>query len=169
MPSRSSPEDGAPAPCRWAPCGASRYQYAPTPLLILVVIALNYIPAVLFTLDRGSDGGRTTLVVIFHIFLGLTIWAWCFTCFVDPGVPPETWQRQMAARAAKGEPVQVCRRSGLYKPPRSHFDSVTQRLTLNMDHFCPWVRIRPCAPPPSTLRVLGPHLDPTQMRQILLS
>ena len=31
------------------------------------------------------------------------------------------------------------RRSGLYKPPRSHFDSVTERLTLNMDHFCPWV------------------------------
>ena len=25
------------------------------------------------------------------------------------------------------------------EPPRSHFDSVTQRLTLNMDHFCPWV------------------------------
>eukprot|EP00966_Prymnesium_polylepis_P064774 1502520-Prymnesium_polylepis.1 len=49
----------------------------------------------------------------------------------------------MAAQAAAGEPVQVCRRSGLYKPPRSHFDSVTQRLTLNMDHFCPWVSRQP--------------------------
>jgi len=27
----------------------------------------------------------------------------------------------------------------MYKPPRSHFDSITQRLVLNMDHFCPWV------------------------------
>lgn len=25
------------------------------------------------------------------------------------------------------------------EPPRSHYDSVTERLTLNMDHFCPWV------------------------------
>ena len=27
----------------------------------------------------------------------------------------------------------------MYKPERSHFDSITQRLVLNMDHFCPWV------------------------------
>jgi len=93
----------------------------------------------MFTLSQGIDAGKVLLVILFHIFLALTVVSWIYTCAVDPGVPPETWQQQMAAQAAAGEAVQVCRRSGLYKPPRAHFDSVTERLTLNMDHFCPWV------------------------------
>ena len=32
-----------------------------------------------------------------------------------------------------------CDRTGLPKPPRSHFDHVTKSLVLNMDHFCPWM------------------------------
>jgi hypothetical protein len=35
-----------------------------------------------------------------------------------------------------------CPRSKRLKPPRAHFDSVTQQLVLNMDHYC--VRHRPC-------------------------
>ena len=31
-----------------------------------------------------------------------------------------------------------CNHSGLPKPPRSHYDSVTKSLVLNMDHYCPW-------------------------------
>ena len=31
-----------------------------------------------------------------------------------------------------------CNHSGLPKPPRSHYDSVTKCLVLNMDHYCPW-------------------------------
>lgn len=27
----------------------------------------------------------------------------------------------------------------MYKPPRSHYDSVSGKLVLNLDHFCPWV------------------------------
>ena len=30
-----------------------------------------------------------------------------------------------------------CERSGLPKPPRSHYDHVTKGLVLNMDHYCP--------------------------------
>uniref|UniRef100_A0A7S2NA50 Palmitoyltransferase n=1 Tax=Haptolina brevifila TaxID=156173 RepID=A0A7S2NA50_9EUKA len=67
------------------------------------------------------------------------ITSWLMVICTDPGTPPEEWQRQMTAAVARGESVPICRRSGLYKPPRSHFDSVTERLTLNMDHFCPWV------------------------------
>jgi hypothetical protein len=29
-----------------------------------------------------------------------------------------------------------CRRSGKLKPPRAHFDGVTNQLVLNMDHYC---------------------------------
>ena len=32
-----------------------------------------------------------------------------------------------------------CRRSNLFRPLRSHYCSVTRRVVLNMDHFCPWV------------------------------
>jgi hypothetical protein len=42
-------------------------------------------------------------------------------------------------RGQQNPPFPVCRRSGQFKPPRSHYDSVTSRLVLNMDHFCPWV------------------------------
>ena len=32
-----------------------------------------------------------------------------------------------------------CTRSARYRPLRSHFCSITRRVVLNMDHFCPWV------------------------------
>mmetsp|Transcript_11892 Transcript_11892/g.22273 ORF Transcript_11892/g.22273 Transcript_11892/m.22273 type:complete len:617 (+) Transcript_11892:204-2054(+) len=32
-----------------------------------------------------------------------------------------------------------CERTQLPKPPRSHYDHVTQSLVLNMDHYCPWM------------------------------
>mmetsp|Transcript_2477 Transcript_2477/g.3568 ORF Transcript_2477/g.3568 Transcript_2477/m.3568 type:complete len:388 (+) Transcript_2477:72-1235(+) len=33
----------------------------------------------------------------------------------------------------------VCGRSKVIKPPRSHFDAVSGKIVLNMDHFCPWM------------------------------
>eukprot|EP00750_Incisomonas_marina_P032509 INCI9200.6.p1 GENE.INCI9200.6~~INCI9200.6.p1 ORF type:complete len:344 (-),score=28.62 INCI9200.6:450-1481(-) len=33
----------------------------------------------------------------------------------------------------------VCRETNKPKPPRSHFDNVTNKLVLNMDHYCPWM------------------------------
>lgn len=32
-----------------------------------------------------------------------------------------------------------CRYSSQPKPPRSHYDHITQCLVLNMDHYCPWM------------------------------
>jgi palmitoyltransferase len=32
-----------------------------------------------------------------------------------------------------------CSMSHQPKPPRSHYDHVTQRLVLNLDHYCPWM------------------------------
>ena len=130
----------APAPCRWTPCSPARWGSSPTPLLIALVVALNYFPVVLFSLDMHGSGAVAGAVV-FHVFAALMWTAWAHTCFVDPGTPSDGWQREAAAAAAAeaGQVMPVCRRSGLHKPPRSHFDSVTRRLTLNMDHFCPWV------------------------------
>ena len=175
-------EDGQPDACRCAPCSCNRASSAPTPLLVVAIVALNYIPNAAWPVDekcwslvrvgrwRGGAPGHVPLrlphdspsatalqviwslelndrsagcvfaILLFHVLLSLLVLAWAHTCFTDPGVPPERWQRRMAALAAGGqEDLKVCRRSGLYKPARSHFCSVTRRLTLNMDHFCPWV------------------------------
>ena len=126
-------------PWRCAPYHGSRCAASPTPLLILVIVAVNYIPMVLFSTSMGVDAGRIIAVVIFHLLLICVFLSWAYTCCTDPGTAPQWWQRQMAQEVATGREVTICRRSGLYKPPRSHFDSVTERLTLNMDHFCPWV------------------------------
>ncbi|KAL7576105.1 hypothetical protein ACA910_000884 [Epithemia clementina (nom. ined.)] len=32
-----------------------------------------------------------------------------------------------------------CHNSKQPKPPRSHYDHVTKRLVLNLDHYCPWM------------------------------
>jgi len=32
-----------------------------------------------------------------------------------------------------------CNNSNQPKPPRSHYDHVTKRLVLNLDHYCPWM------------------------------
>ena len=32
-----------------------------------------------------------------------------------------------------------CRRTKLRKAPRAHYDHITKKLVLNMDHFCPWM------------------------------
>ena len=124
---------------RCAPYHSSRAGSSPVPLLILLIIGVNYVAVVLFTLDMGVDAGKVVGIVIFHLLIGLMFLSWCYTCCTDPGTAPDAWQRQMSAAASRGESIPVCRRSGLYKPPRSHYDSVTERLTLNMDHFCPWV------------------------------
>lgn len=132
--------EGEPEPCHCAPCSSSRAGAAPTPLIVVGIVAINYIPNVLWSLEvNGASGGAVVAVIFFHFFVGLMVLAWAYTCFTDPGVPPERWQRQMAALAQAGQEVKVCRKSGLYKPARAHYCSVTRRLTLNMDHFCPWV------------------------------
>lgn len=35
--------------------------------------------------------------------------------------------------------IRFCRKTGAIKPDRAHFDSMTKKLVLKMDHYCPWV------------------------------
>ena len=37
-------EEGKPDACRCAPCSCNRASSAPTPLLVVAIVALNYIP-----------------------------------------------------------------------------------------------------------------------------
>ena len=103
-----------------------------TPLLIVGDGSQTTYPRLL-ALDMGVDAATVALVVVFH--LGLMIVA------------------ELRAR-----PTRACRRSGgsgrwraggggegrdlrqvALRSRRAAYCSVTGRLTLNMDHFCPWV------------------------------
>ena len=33
----------------------------------------------------------------------------------------------------------ICKRTGMPKPPRTHFDKVSQTLVVGFDHYCPWL------------------------------
>jgi len=55
----------------------------------------------------------------------------------DPGGVPPRWDAEV--RSAPHPAYSACPNTGVYKPPRSHFDVVTGRVVLNFDHFCPWV------------------------------
>lgn len=35
--------------------------------------------------------------------------------------------------------IRFCRKSNAIKPDRAHYDSMTKKLVLKMDHYCPWV------------------------------
>ena len=78
------------------------------------------------------------------VFLGFNIlFNWVGAVLTNPGTP-ETAVFQRAVDAPRRDNFEllwnVCRQNGGgAKPPRSHYCHVTNRLVLNMDHYCPWV------------------------------
>ena len=93
----SEPVEGVPPePWRRAPCSSARAHNWPIAAVIPIIIALNYIPFVVWNLQRGCLLGlNIVLIVVWHFLLGMLVSAWVNTCITDPGVPPERWQRQM--------------------------------------------------------------------------
>ena len=62
--------------------------------------------------------------------------------FTNPGaVPKDAMPLPQDVDKARmhGKTPRKCQRSGIYKPPRAHFDSGVQRNVIKMDHHCPWV------------------------------
>ena len=92
----SEPLGVPPEPWRRAPCSSARAHNWPIAAVIPIIIALNYIPFVVWNLQRGCLLGlNIVLIVVWHFLLGMLVSAWVNTCITDPGVPPERWQRQM--------------------------------------------------------------------------
>ena len=122
-------------PCRVTPCSIVRVLGS---FMIGVVLSIVYCSFVPMWRYYGGGGARDSAVLaLFHVLVSLLVSSYLRTVFTDPGTVPGEWQERVAA--LKRSPYDKCRRSGLFKPPRAHFDSVTRRLVLNMDHFCPWV------------------------------
>jgi len=103
--------------------------------MVMSLVFCSYVPFLYFYNDGSAVGSLA--VFVFHVLLGLLVVAYFQTVLTDPGTVPPEWHANVAKLA--DPPYPKCRRSGIFKPPRSHFDSVTRRLVLNMDHFCPWV------------------------------
>lgn len=80
--------------------------------------------------------------IVFNTLLGLGALSHFRAMTTDPGAVPEGALPLPAdldrLRRRKQRPRQ-CQRSGVYKPPRAHFDSGVERQVVKMDHHCPWV------------------------------
>jgi len=77
-------------------------------------------------------------LILFHCILPLYVTSYLKAVFTDPGTVPANWQVYFNSDAREEE-EKKCKKSGLYKPPRAHYDSISGRLVLKMDHYCPWV------------------------------
>ena len=79
---------------------------------------------------------------IFCTFLFLGGFSHLRCMFTNPGaVPKDAMPLPQDVDKARmhGKTPRKCQRSGIYKPPRAHFDSGVQRNVIKMDHHCPWV------------------------------
>lgn len=122
-------------PQRCSPCGPVRMVGSLMMVVVMGLILISYVPIVYYYGDGTSSGAW--IVIVFHVLISFTIVSYLQTALTDPGTVPMEWHARVAKMSS--HPYYRCRRCDLFKPPRSHFDSVTQRLVLNMDHFCPWV------------------------------
>lgn len=84
----------------------------------------------------GSLGGEVRFAV-FATLISLLLASYLQTVYTDAGSVPTEWHDLVQQQARPGFPK--CRKSQLFKPLRSHYDGMSQRLILNEDHFCPWV------------------------------
>ena len=104
-------------------------------IFVVALVLVAYVPYVILNENRGVGGVIT--VVLFHVPLGLMFLAYVQCMITDPGTVPIWWHEMVEEHAASE--YQLCQKSRMRKPPRSHYCSVTRRLVLNMDHYCPWV------------------------------
>lgn len=94
------------------------------------IVGANYAPYVLWT--PCDTVWRWICVVIFHILVGLLLGSYLMCVFTDPGTVPQEWHEAIAKDEALAAQHRVCPRTGLYRPLRSHYCSVTRRVVLNM-------------------------------------
>jgi len=126
-------------PDRWrcAPCSIYRWLISPMFLMVGGIVLANYMPYVVWA--PHASVGSWVAIGVFHVLLALLIGSYCMTVFTDPGTVPPAWNAAVASDERLSSIHRFCAKSGLFRPLRSHYCSVTGRVVLNMDHFCPWV------------------------------
>ena len=130
-------------PQKRAPCSVVRIAASLMTVIVFGLVYLTYYP---YIHHYGSGSLKDNVfLLVFHVLLGLMLASYCQIVYTDPGTVPLRWQKAVERMSEDAEEegkqfelYRRCRGSKLFKPPRSHYDSVTRRLVLNMDHFCPW-------------------------------
>ena len=132
----SDPEQPCPQrPSYCTGCSGYRLAMAPFPLLVLGLVSLT---CYAYTFETPEASGLE--LCVFWAIIALLAASYVQCLLLDPGTVPREWHLAVLASPARRRSMyNICQKSHLYKPERSHFDSITQRLVLNMDHFCPWV------------------------------
>ena len=120
---------------RCMPCYGARLLASPMVFAVFGLVLLTYLPYVVTNTRNDFIANVCKFILTVLVVLMLASYLQCV--LIDPGTAPEWWVQQ--AESAPPGTFERCRKSNLPKPPRSHYDSVTNRLVLNMDHFCPWV------------------------------
>ena len=119
-----------PLPCAVAPCSTFRCLASPMFLLVWGLVGLTYFPYVLWTVHVTLTS--RACVVVFHVLLLLLLASYLMCVFTDPGTVPPEWHRAVSSDPQLAAQHRVCPRTGLYRPLRSHYCSVTRRVVLNM-------------------------------------
>ncbi len=149
-------------------CGAcvSAAKWVPV-LFIACIVAWSYYAYVvqLCLLTVQSAAERWALVVLYHLFFGMFVWAYWRTIFTSPGSVPQRFRltaeemdgiessedhraslEQLVVRKdlpctmrSIHQEIRYCSECSLVKPDRAHHCSVCGRCVLKMDHHCPWV------------------------------
>ena len=130
-------EPSKPLPQRCAPCNVFRICVSPMIVLVFGIVGCSYGPYVLW-LPHETVWSQFC-VLVFHVLVALLLASYLMCVFTDPGTTPVAWHLLVESDERLASEHTLCRRSLMYRPLRSHFCSVTRRVTLNMDHFCPWV------------------------------
>lgn len=81
----------------------------------------------------------TVYLVILYTVAALTLLSYVQTMLTEPGRVPMEWHSKVANSEKLSSKYRKCRKTNLYKPPRSSYDALTGTIVLNMDHYCPWV------------------------------
>ena len=122
-----------------SPCGSARLGSGLVAMLVPGIISCTFIPFVLRN-PALPEPWALADVTVFLVLLSLLVASWLQAVFIDAGTTPAQWHDMIANRpASERNEFRWCTKTNMYRPPRSHFDSVTRRVVLNMDHFCPWV------------------------------
>eukprot|EP00656_Telonema_subtile_P037222 TRINITY_DN4138_c0_g1_i4.p1 TRINITY_DN4138_c0_g1~~TRINITY_DN4138_c0_g1_i4.p1 ORF type:complete len:344 (+),score=56.48 TRINITY_DN4138_c0_g1_i4:340-1371(+) len=120
-------------PCQFPGVAGKVQGSLAVPVALLATFA-SYVPMVLF---RGGYTARVIIEIsVFHMLWIPMMVSWVQCVLVNPGTMDRSWELYLSSVL---KAPQTCMKSGLLKPPRSHFCAVSERLVLNMDHFCPWI------------------------------
>lgn len=93
--------------------------------LVMILVGVVYVPMVINSTVRGPLAVLD--VGIFHVLLLLLLASYLQAVFTDAGSTPAGWHDMIASQPETvRRNYKLCPKTHMYRPPRSHYDSVTR-------------------------------------------